>query len=68
MSIIQPRVNTDLVDQLIKQKATVFSMDTLLRTLSRGQSYDVLSSQANIAGYRAVIESAITCRGLLLDK
>ena len=58
MSIVQPRVNTELVDQLIKQKATVFSMDTLLRTLSRGQSYDVLSSQANIAGYRAVIESA----------
>lgn len=58
MSIVQPRVNTDLVDQLVKQKATVFSMDTLLRTLSRGQSYDVLSSQANIAGYRAVIESA----------
>lgn len=58
MSIVQPRVNTELVDQLIKQKATVFSMDTLLRTLSRGQSYDVLSSQANIAGYRAVIEGA----------
>ena len=41
-----------------KQKARVFSMDTLLRTLSRGQAYDVLSSQANIAGYRAVIEAA----------
>ena len=58
MSIIQPRVNTDLMDQLIKQKSTVFSMDSLLRTLSRGQSFDVLSSQANVAGYRAVIEAA----------
>lgn len=58
MSIIQPRVNTDLMDQLNAQKATVFSMDSLLRTLSRGQAYDVLSSQANIAGYRAVIEAA----------
>lgn len=58
MSIIQPRVNTDLVKQLVGQGATVFSMDSLLRTLSRGQSYDVLSSQANIAGYRAVIEAA----------
>ena len=58
MSIIQPRVNTELMDQLIKQKSTVFSMDSLLRTLSRGQSFDVLSSQANIAGYRAVIEAA----------
>ena len=58
MSIIQPRVNTVLLDQLVKQKATVFSMDSLLRTLSRGQAYDVLSSQANVAGYRAVIEAA----------
>ena len=57
MSIIQPRINTELMDQLCKQKATVFSMDSLLRTLSRGQSYDVLSSQANIAGYRAIIEA-----------
>jgi len=58
MSIIQPRVNTDLLNQLVKQKAQVFSMDSLLRTLSRGQAFDVLSSQANVAGYRAVIEAA----------
>lgn len=58
MSIIQPRVNTSLLDQLVKQKAQVFSMDSLLRTLSRGQAFDVLSSQANVAGYRAVIEAA----------
>ena len=57
-SIIQPRINTDLLNQLVAQKATVFSMDSLLRTLSRGQAYDVLSSQANVAGYRAVIEAA----------
>jgi NAD(P) transhydrogenase len=57
-SIIQPRVNTDLMNQLVSQKATVFSMDSLLRTLSRGQAFDVLSSQANVAGYRAVIEAA----------
>lgn len=58
LSIIQPRVNTDLLNTLVKQKATVFSMDSLLRTLSRGQAFDVLSSQANVAGYRAVIEAA----------
>ena len=58
VSIIQPRVNTDLMAQLVKQKATVLSLDSLLRTLSRGQSFDVLSSQANVAGYRAVIEAA----------
>lgn len=57
-SIIQPRVNTELLTQLTKQKATVLSLDSLLRTLSRGQSFDVLSSQANVAGYRAVIEAA----------
>jgi H+-translocating NAD(P) transhydrogenase len=57
-SIIQPRINTDLLAQLVKQKSTVFSLDSLLRTLSRGQAYDVLSSQANVAGYRAVIEAA----------
>ena len=58
VSIIQPRVNTQLLDQLVKQKAQVFSMDSLLRTLSRGQAFDVLSSQANVAGYRAVIEAS----------
>jgi len=58
ISIIQPRINTELMDQLMAQKATVFSLDSLLRTLSRGQAFDVLSSQANVAGYRAVIEAA----------
>ncbi|KAJ1414815.1 NAD(P) transhydrogenase beta subunit-domain-containing protein, partial [Ochromonadaceae sp. CCMP2298] len=57
-AIIQPRQNIELMEQLVKQKATVFSMDSLLRTLSRGQAFDVLSSQANVAGYRAVIEAA----------
>eukprot|EP00597_Dinobryon_sp_UTEXLB2267_P000363 CAMPEP_0170073608 /NCGR_PEP_ID=MMETSP0019_2-20121128/10997_1 /TAXON_ID=98059 /ORGANISM="Dinobryon sp., Strain UTEXLB2267" /LENGTH=970 /DNA_ID=CAMNT_0010283251 /DNA_START=268 /DNA_END=3180 /DNA_ORIENTATION=- len=58
VGIIQPRVNTLLMEQLVKQKATVLSLDSLLRTLSRGQAFDVLSSQANVAGYRAVIEAA----------
>jgi NAD(P) transhydrogenase len=58
VSIIQPKVNTKLMELLVKQKATVFSMDSLLRTLSRGQAFDVLSSQANVAGYRSVIEAA----------
>ena len=46
------------MDKLVAQKTTVLSLDSLLRTLSRGQAYDVLSSQANVAGYRAVIEAA----------
>jgi NAD(P) transhydrogenase len=33
-------------------------MDCIPRTLSRGQAFDVLSSQANLSGYRAVIEAA----------
>ena len=58
VSIIQPRVNTELMTQLVKQRATVLSLDSLLRTLSRGQAFDVLSSQANVAGIRAVIEAS----------
>jgi H+-translocating NAD(P) transhydrogenase len=58
VSIIQPRQNVELMDQFVKQKSTVLSLDSLLRTLSRGQAFDVLSSQANVAGYRAVIEAA----------
>jgi NAD(P) transhydrogenase len=50
ISVVQPRVNTTLMEQLVKQKSTVFALDSLLRTLSRGQAYDVLSSQASLAG------------------
>ena len=58
VSIIQPRINTELMTQFVNQKATVLSLDSLLRTLSRGQAFDVLSSQANVAGIRAVIEAS----------
>jgi len=43
---------------LQEQKATAFAMDCIPRTLSRGQTYDALSSQANISGYRAVLEAS----------
>lgn len=55
---LMARQNPEVIDQLAKQGATALSMDMLLRTLSRGQSFDVLSSQANIAGIRAVVEAA----------
>ncbi|CAM9448781.1 unnamed protein product, partial [Discosporangium mesarthrocarpum] len=58
MSLFWPAQNKDLLDQLAAQGATVMAMDCLPRTLSRGQAFDVLSSQANIAGYRAVLEAA----------
>jgi NAD(P) transhydrogenase len=57
-SMIWPAQNPDLVSQLSSQGATSFALDCIPRTLSRGQTYDVLSSQANLAGYRAVIEAA----------
>lgn len=58
VSFLYPAQNKDLVKQLQDQKATAFAMDCIPRTLSRGQTYDALSSQANIAGYRAVIEAS----------
>jgi H+-translocating NAD(P) transhydrogenase len=51
------RFNKELVDQLSQQGATCFDLSMLLRTLSRGQTFDVISSQANMAGYRAVVEA-----------
>ena len=47
-----------MVKQLEDQKSTAFAMDCIPRTLSRGQTYDALSSQANITGYRAVVEAS----------
>lgn len=58
VSFIYPAQNKELVKQLQDQKSTVFAMDCIPRTLSRGQTYDALSSQANIAGYRAVLEAS----------
>jgi NAD(P) transhydrogenase len=58
ISFLYPRQNEGLVKQLQEQKATAFAMDCIPRTLSRGQTYDALSSQANISGYRAVLEAS----------
>lgn len=53
----QPLFRFDAMQQLAEKNITVFSMDMLPRT-TRAQSMDVLSSQANIAGYRAVLLAA----------
>lgn len=58
ISFLWPKQNEDLVRQLQDQRATAFAMDCIPRTLSRGQTYDALSSQANISGYRAVLEAS----------
>lgn len=57
ISFIYPAQNKELVQQLQDQQSTAFAMDCIPRTLSRGQTYDALSSQANITGYRAVVEA-----------
>lgn len=57
ISFIWPGQNPDLLEQLAHQGATVLAMDAVPR-LTRAQKLDALSSMANIAGYRAVIEAA----------
>lgn len=57
ISFIWPNQHPQLVEQLAKQQATVLAMESVPR-ISRAQKLDALSSMANIAGYRAVIEAA----------
>jgi NAD(P) transhydrogenase subunit alpha len=57
VSILSPGLNPDLVEDLTGRPITALAMDAVPR-ISRAQSLDVLSSMANIAGYRAVIEAA----------
>jgi len=55
--LIAPALNPELLDKLAARPITVLAMDAVPR-ISRAQSLDVLSSMANIAGYRAVVEAA----------
>jgi len=55
--LYQPAQNEALTEALAARKATVVALDQIPR-ISRAQKMDVLSSMANIAGYRAVIEAA----------
>jgi NAD(P) transhydrogenase subunit alpha len=57
VSFIWPAQNPELLQQLAARKVTVLAMDSVPR-ISRAQKLDALSSMANIAGYRAVIEAA----------
>ena len=57
VSFIWPAQNPELMQELAERKATVLAMDSVPR-ISRAQKLDALSSMANIAGYRAVIEAA----------
>lgn len=57
ISFIHPAQNQELLEKLSSQSINVLAMDTIPR-ISRAQSMDALSSMANIAGYRAMIEAA----------
>jgi len=56
IGILDPYNNKDKIENLIKKKINIFSLELLPR-ITRAQSMDILSSQANLAGYKAVIES-----------
>ena len=57
ISFLWPAQRKDLLDQLSAKGVTTLAMDSVPR-ISRAQKMDALSSMANIAGYRAVVEAA----------
>jgi NAD(P) transhydrogenase subunit alpha len=57
ISLIMPGQNPELLETLTKSGGTTLAMDMVPR-ISRAQKMDVLSSMANIAGYRAVVEAS----------
>lgn len=57
VSFIWPAQNPELMEQLSTRNINVMAMDSVPR-ISRAQALDALSSMANIAGYRAVVEAA----------
>ena len=56
IGVLNPYLNKEKLESLAKKKINLFSLELLPR-ITRAQSMDILSSQANLAGYKAVIES-----------
>ena len=56
IGVLDPYNNKEKLENLAKKKVNLFSLELLPR-ITRAQSMDILSSQANLAGYKAVIES-----------
>ncbi len=56
VGVLNPYNNKEKLENLAKKKINLFSLELLPR-ITRAQSMDILSSQANLAGYKAVIES-----------
>ena len=59
LSYLWPAQNQDLLQKLADKKVNAVAMDAIPR-ISRAQKMDVLSSMANIAGYRSIIEGSYT--------
>jgi NAD(P) transhydrogenase subunit alpha len=58
MGLLAPLLDPHAMAGMARQHVTAISLDAIPRTLSRAQSMDALSSQANVAGYRAVLIAA----------
>jgi len=58
IGLLQPLIDPKLAAALAKAGVTAISLDALPRTLSRAQTMDALSSQANVGGYKAVLIAA----------
>ncbi len=56
VGVLNPYLNKEVLDNLVKKNINNFSLELLPR-ITRAQSMDILSSQANLAGYKAVIDS-----------
>ena len=56
IGVLNPYENKKKLDELVKKKINLFSLELLPR-ITRAQSMDILSSQSNLAGYKAVVES-----------
>ena len=56
VGILDPYNNNERIQNLAKKKINIFSLELLPR-ITRAQSMDILSSQSNLAGYKAVVES-----------
>ncbi len=56
IGVLNPHINKEKIEKLSKKNINIFSLEMLPR-ITRAQSMDILSSQANLAGYKAVIES-----------
>ena len=58
VGLLQPLLDPGLMNTLAKAGVTAISLDAIPRTLSRAQTMDALSSQANVGGYKAVLIAA----------